>query len=99
MMMNPYPSKKTPKAPKTFPDPSILSRPENRMAERDWMPVFYVDGIMLVPHYTEKHTWVWPGGDTYTAAELEAMGARQTTTLLWPRYWLNKPEEISGIQT
>lgn len=79
--------KKTPKAPKIFPDPSIMSRPESRMAERDWMPVFYVKGIMLVPHYTEKHTWVWPGGTAYTAAKLETMGATQSTTLLWPRSW------------
>ena len=90
--------KSTKKAQKTLPDPSILSRPENRMAERDWMPVFYIKNIMLVPHYVERNTWVWPGGDTYTAAELEAMGARQTTTLLWPRHWLNKPEEISSSQ-
>lgn len=80
--------KSTKKAP-TLPDPSILSRPENRMAERDWMPIFYVDGIMLVPHYTEKHTWVWPSGETYSGDELIAMGARQSATLLWPRYWVS----------
>ena len=81
--------KSTKKALKTLPDPSILSRPENLMAERDWVPIFYVDGIMLVPHYTEKHTWVWPGGETYSGDELIAMGARQSATLLWPRYWVN----------
>ena len=68
-------------------DPSILSRPENKMAERDWQPIWYVNGIMLVPHYTRKHLWVFPGGDVYDAGELLEMGAKQTTTLLWPRFW------------
>jgi len=81
--------KSTKKAQKTLPDPSILSRPENLMAERDWVPIFYVDGIMLVPHYTKKNFWVWPGGETYSGDELIAMGARQSATLLWPRYWVN----------
>lgn len=75
-------------------DPSILSRPENRLAQRDWVPIWYVNGIMLVPHYTRKHLWVYPGGDVYDAAELEAMGAKQSTTLLWPRFWtqLGEPQ-------
>ena len=68
-------------------DPSILSRPESKMAERDWQPIWYVDQIMLVPHFSQKHFWVWPGGNVYTAAELVAMGAKQTSTLLWPRSW------------
>ena len=68
-------------------DPSILSRPENKMAERDWQPIWYVNGIMLVPHYNLKHFWVFPGGDVYDAAELAAMNAKQSSTLLWPRFW------------
>jgi hypothetical protein len=60
---------------------------KNKLAERDWQPIWYVNGIMLVPHYTRKHLWVFPGGDVYDAAELVVMNAKQSSTLLWPRYW------------
>jgi hypothetical protein len=28
---------------------------ENKLAERDWVTIWYVDGILLVPHHTKKH--------------------------------------------
>ena len=61
---------------------------ENKLAERDWVTIWYVDGILLVPHYTKKHVFVWPGGKFFTPDELVAMGAKESTTLLWPRHWL-----------
>jgi hypothetical protein len=67
---------------------AAVDQPENRLAERDWVPIWYVDGVMLVPHYTRKHVWVWPGGQLFTPAELVDMGGKESTTLLWPRYWL-----------
>ena len=60
----------------------------NKLAERDWVSIWYVDGIMLVPHYTKQHVWVWPGGQFFTPAELVDMGGKESTTLLWPRHWL-----------
>lgn len=68
-------------------DPSILSRPESKMAERDWQPIWYVNGIMLVPHFSKKYTWVWPGGMLFNPSEVLNMGGKESTTLLWPRHW------------
>ena len=67
--------------------PAVTKPVENKPAERDWVPIWYVDGILLVPHYTKKHVWVWPGGKFFTPEQLVAMGAKESTTLLWPRYW------------
>jgi hypothetical protein len=61
---------------------------ENKLAERDWVPVWYVGGIMLVPHYSQKYTWVWPGGEPFNPSEILNMGGKESTTLLWPRHWL-----------
>ena len=63
---------------------------ENKLAERDWVPIWYVNGVMLVPHYTKQHVWVWPGGQFFTPAELVDMGGKESTTLLWPRHWLEE---------
>ena len=60
----------------------------NKLAERDWVPIWHVNGVMLVPHFTKKHVWVWPGGQFFTPAELVDMGGKESTTLLWPRHWL-----------
>jgi len=53
-------------------------------------PVFYKGNLMLVPHWRVKNTWVAPGGDTYTTAELLALGAKVSLSLLWPRGWVTK---------
>jgi len=56
----------------------------------DLTPVFYKGNLMLVPHWRVKNTWVVPGGDTYTTAELLALGAKVSLSLLWPRGWVTK---------
>jgi hypothetical protein len=61
---------------------------ENKLAERVWVSIWYVNGVMLVPHFTKKHVWVWPGGQLFTPAELVDMGGKESTTLLWSRHWL-----------
>ena len=42
---------------------------ENKLAERVWVTIWYVDGILLVPHYTKQHVFVWPGGKFFTPDE------------------------------
>ena len=56
----------------------------------DLSPVFYKGNLMLVPHWRIKNTWVFPGGKTYTTAELLALGAKVSLSLLWPRGWVTK---------
>ena len=56
----------------------------------DLTPVFYKGNLMLVPHWRIRNTWVAPGGDTYTTAELLALGAKVSLSLLWPRGWVTK---------
>jgi hypothetical protein len=56
----------------------------------DLTPVFYKGNLMLVPHWRVKNTWVAPGGDTYTTAELLALGAKVSLSLLWSRGWVTK---------
>jgi hypothetical protein len=53
-------------------------------------PVFYKGNLMLVPHWRIKNTWVAPGGQTYTTAELLALGAKVSLSLLWQRGWVTK---------
>jgi hypothetical protein len=76
-------------ATKQLTQKAAIAEPvENKHAERDWQPIWYVDGIMLVPHYSKKHTWVWPGGLLFKPSEIIDMGGKESTTLLWPRHWL-----------
>ena len=56
----------------------------------DLTPVFYKGNLMCVPHWRIKNTWVFPGGQTYTTAELLALGAKVSLSLLWPRGWVTK---------
>ena len=56
----------------------------------DLTPVFYKGDMMLVPHWRIKNTWVAPGGKTYTTAELLALGAKVSLSLLWQRGWVTK---------
>ena len=56
----------------------------------DLTPVFYKGNLMLVPHWRIRNTWVAPGGQTYTTAELIGMGAKVSLSLLWPRGWVTK---------
>jgi hypothetical protein len=67
---------------------------QSRMAERDWVTVYLVDDVTLVPHYTKEGFWVHPSGESYEPQALEDVGARRSTTLLWPRYWLQ--EQANG---
>ena len=82
-------TKKAPKAPKSFPDPSIVvPKIEERMAERVWVKVFILFQVIAVPHWTKKGIWVLPTREELNEQELINRGAHESTTLLWPRYWL-----------
>lgn len=69
-----------------------------RIAERDWQPVFklvvrhgpqQITEHLAVPHYTKEKTWVLPGGVEATGDELANSGYFYSSTLLWPRSWTN----------
>jgi len=51
-------------------------------------PVFDLDGVMFLPHYSKKHTWVSPAFEyVYTTTQLVELGAEKRTEHLWPRSW------------
>lgn len=54
------------------------------------MVSYALNGVTYVPHFKNPDAFVRPGypkyhTDTYSAAELEAAGAKPTTEFLWPR--------------
>ena len=53
--------------------------------EKDWVQVFYLDGIMIVPHYIKEDVYVLPGGKEVSSATLLEHGAFQSASYLWPR--------------
>ena len=78
--------RKTPKAPKTLLDPSVVvPKPDDRMAERVWVKVFILFQVIAVPHWTKKGIWVLPTREELTEPELINRGAHETTTLLHPK--------------
>ena len=82
-------TKNTSKAPKTLLNPSVVvPKPEDRMAERVWVKVYILFQAIAVPHWTKKGIWVLPTREELTEPELINRGAHETTTLLWPRYWM-----------
>ena len=67
----------------------------NRMAETVMQPVFVVNGVMFLPHYSDKHHWVGPGSlserKVFTTRELvEDIKAEKRTEHLWPRSWTDE---------
>jgi hypothetical protein len=69
----------------------------NTTADTERQPVFYLDDVLLLPHYSEKHRWVGPGYPKtrleYTTAQLAELQARLSTKNLWKRYWT---DEVKG---
>ena len=70
---------------------------QNKPAETETQPIFYLRGVPYVPHFSDKHRWVSPGDrhtrTVYTTSELAEAGARLSTIQLWKRYWTN---EVKG---
>ena len=68
----------------------------NKKAETVLQPIFYLDGIPYLPHYTQGHLWVGPGGEdnrsTYSTTEISEKG-RLSVKELWKRSWT---EDIKG---
>lgn len=70
---------------------------QSNFAGRDWVVVYLFDNLTLVPHYTEEGFWVHPSGECFDEQTLQDLGATRSTTLLWPRYWLQ--EKTNGSNT
>jgi hypothetical protein len=70
-----------------------MSAANNIPQGHEWMPVWYIDSMMFVPHYTKKGVWVLPGGGERTARELTRAGCKESTTYLWPRSWCNEKDK------
>lgn len=68
----------------------------NKKAEKVKQPVFYLDGIAYLPHYSQRHLWVGPGTEetrlTYSTTEMNEKG-RMGSMFLWKRSWT---EDIWG---
>ena len=64
---------------------------EAKMQAHDWVNVYYVNEIMIVPHYIKKGIFVAPGGIEFEEQELINAGAIQSTSYLWPRTWAKEP--------
>ena len=61
-------------------DPNILQT-------RDWVPVWLLNKITIVPDYDQPDVWVLPGGREVTEEQLTAASAMRSVTLLWSRSW------------
>ena len=92
-MTSPSKVKRTPKVPKTFPDPSMIVFPvKEQSADRSWQPTFnFIDEhdniIVAVPHFTKRDLWVLPGGKERDKEALEKAGAKAGASILWSRFW------------
>jgi hypothetical protein len=66
------------------------------VADRDYAVGYVGGGVTYVPHYTRFGVYVGPGYSglptqkTYSASELELLGAQKTSLLLWVRPQLPK---------
>ena len=62
----------------------------NKLAERELVPMFELEGLPYVPHYSKRHYWVAPGGIERTTTWLRERHAQlkmDKTCYLWPRSW------------
>lgn len=48
---------------------------------------YLLNGVLLVPHYTNKDVYVAPGGTTYDADYIELFQLESVMLLLWLRSW------------
>lgn len=65
-------------------------KPEEKVQETVMTPVFVINDVTFVPHYTAA-SFVGPGfgrynRTLYTAKQLRAAGAIEGSRPLWPRY-------------
>ena len=58
---------------------------EAKMQAHDWVNVYYVNEIMIVPHYVKKGVFVLPGGKEVKEDELIEAGCKPAVSYLWPR--------------
>jgi hypothetical protein len=67
----------------------------NKPAETVLQPVFYLKGVLHIPHYSTKHMWVGPGRNAplLSTTSLVEQGARLSVMALWSRYWT---DEVKG---
>lgn len=70
---------------------------QNKIAETQPQPIFYLHGVPYLPDYSEKHRWIGPGNKhtrtVYKTIELAEAGARLSVMSLWARSWT---EEVKG---
>ena len=64
---------------------------DDTLQQREWMRVYDLNQIMIVPHYIKKGIFVAPGGIEFEEQELINAGAIQSTSYLWPRTWAKEP--------
>ena len=58
-----------------------------KMEEHQWCRSYYIDQIMIVPHYTKQGVFVLPGGKEVSEQVLIDAGGVRTAAYLWPRTW------------
>jgi hypothetical protein len=68
---------------------------QNKPSETIQQPVFYLRGVLHLPHYSTKHMWVGPGRNStaISTTSLVEQGARLSVMSLWERYWT---KEVKG---
>lgn len=73
---------------------------QNKIADTQPQPVFYLNHMLLLPDYANKHRWVGPGRKKdraeFTTATLLDAGAKLSVMPLWGRHWT---DEIKGWKT
>lgn len=57
------------------------------MEEHQWCRSYYIEQIMIVPHFSKKDTFVLPGGKEVPEQVLIDAGGVRTAAYLWPRSW------------
>jgi hypothetical protein len=60
----------------------------NDKAELYPMPMYWLEGVPYLPHYTKEGYWVSPGGITRTTTWLKERNAKQNMQPLWLRSWV-----------
>jgi hypothetical protein len=57
------------------------------MEEHQWCRSYYIEQIMIVPHYNKQGVFVLPGGKEVPEQVLIDAGGVRTASYLWPRSW------------